>query len=84
MNKKLLALAGRIHADLVEIGKIVERVLTGWERAKQSGDDYYLDSVGTQGDSSFVSLFFWCLLLSLNGLKSYLWPFVLPNSRKAW
>jgi len=72
MNKKLLALAGRIHADLVEIGKIVERVLTGWERAKQSGDDYYLDSVGTQGDSSFVSLFFcvfcvfkWAKILSL-------------------
>jgi len=45
MNKKHLALAGRIHADLAEIGKIVERVRTGWERAKQSGDDYYLDSV---------------------------------------
>ena len=45
MNKKHLALAGRIHADLVEIGKIVGRVRTGWERAKQSGDDYYLDSV---------------------------------------
>jgi len=45
MNKKYLALAGRIREDLVELQRVVERVQAGWERSKQSGDDFYLDSV---------------------------------------
>jgi hypothetical protein len=45
MNKKYLALAGRIREELVELQRVVERVQAGWERSKQSGDDFYLDGV---------------------------------------
>jgi len=45
MNKKHLVLAGRLREELLEIEKIVERTLQGWQRAKKTGDEFYLDSV---------------------------------------
>ncbi len=35
----------RIHQELDDIERSLERVNGGWERARRSSDDYYLDSV---------------------------------------
>lgn len=45
MNKRLLTLAGRIRQELSEVRQVVDRAAGGWERAKQTGDDFYLDGV---------------------------------------
>ncbi len=45
MSSRLDSLIERIQNELVELEYVVERVETGWQRAKLSGDDYYLDSV---------------------------------------
>jgi hypothetical protein len=45
MNKKHLVLAGRLQEELLEIEKIAERTRQGWQRAKKTGDEFYLDSV---------------------------------------
>lgn len=45
MNMKLLTLAGRIRGELSDIYRVVKRVPEAWQRAQQSNDDYYLDSV---------------------------------------
>lgn len=42
MNKKYLALASRIREELSELQQAVERVRAGWDRANQTGDDFYL------------------------------------------
>ncbi|GAW93081.1 hypothetical protein [Calderihabitans maritimus] len=56
MKKKYLALAGRIRGELSELEKVVERVLEGWKRAKQTGDDFYLDSVALNLHSIYTGL----------------------------
>jgi hypothetical protein len=38
-------LARRIRTELDEIERVQRRIETGWERARQSGDDHYLDGV---------------------------------------
>jgi uncharacterized protein YutE (UPF0331/DUF86 family) len=45
MNRKYLTLVSRIEEELSEIDKIVDRITTGWEYVKKTGDNYYLDSV---------------------------------------
>lgn len=45
MNRKRLALAGRIRAELVEMERAIQRAPKAWLRAAESGDDLYLDSV---------------------------------------
>ena len=45
MSQRLLYLIARIREELVEMGRIVDRVIEGWQRAQQSGDDLYIDSV---------------------------------------
>lgn len=45
MNRKYLALASRIEAELSDIEILVEKITKGWKHAKKSGDSYYLDSV---------------------------------------
>ncbi|MDO9303062.1 MAG: hypothetical protein Q7T89_16865 [Anaerolineales bacterium] len=35
----------RIHQDLKELRIVLTRINDGWERARRSNDDYYLDSV---------------------------------------
>lgn len=45
MNERLERLAERIRQDLAELGRVVDRVREGWQRARESGDEYYLDSV---------------------------------------
>jgi hypothetical protein len=44
-RKKLSGLAQRIRQELVEVGHVLARVGEGWQRARRSNDDYYLDSV---------------------------------------
>jgi hypothetical protein len=44
MNR-LIGLADRIQAELIELEQVVGRVKEAWQRAKRTGDEYYLDSV---------------------------------------
>jgi hypothetical protein len=44
MNR-LQTLAGRIRENLNELDRVIERINEGWQRAKTTGDDYYLDGV---------------------------------------
>jgi hypothetical protein len=45
VSNELGQLAGRIRNELVEVERVRQRTETGWQRARQSGDDYYLDGV---------------------------------------
>jgi hypothetical protein len=45
MSDQLESLAKRIRNEVVELKQVAYRVETGWQRAKRSGDDYYLDGV---------------------------------------
>jgi len=45
MSQRLLYLTARIREELVELARIVDRVREGWQRAQQSEDDLYIDSV---------------------------------------
>ena len=38
-------LVDRIHLELEEIPRVLARMNEGWERARRSDDDYYLDGV---------------------------------------
>ena len=44
-DEELVKLAERIRQELGEISRVVTRTSEGWERARRSNDDYYLDSV---------------------------------------
>lgn len=45
MNTPLQGLTERIRQELVELDQVVKRLLEAWQRARRSGDDFYLDSV---------------------------------------
>lgn len=45
MNPALAELAARIREECLSLESIVARIASGWERAKQSSDDLYLDGV---------------------------------------
>jgi hypothetical protein len=44
-DKDLGGLALRIRQELVELEHVLARISEGWQRARRSDDDYYLDSV---------------------------------------
>lgn len=44
-DAELAKLAERIRQELAEISRVVTRISEGWERARRSNDDFYLDSV---------------------------------------
>lgn len=56
MNKKHLALSGRIREELSELGAIIDRTESGWKHVKQSRDDLYLDSVALNLHSFYTAL----------------------------
>ena len=45
MNTPLQGLTERMRRELVELDQVVTRLLEAWQRARRSGDDFYLDSV---------------------------------------
>jgi hypothetical protein len=45
LRDKLRSLAHRIRANLDDLEQILDRITVGWQRATQTNDDYYLDSV---------------------------------------
>jgi len=45
MTQRLLYLANRIRNEFVELARIIDRIKEGWQRAQQSEDDLYLDSI---------------------------------------
>jgi hypothetical protein len=45
VNTSLHSLTERIRQELVELDQVVYRLLEAWQRARRSGDDFYLDSV---------------------------------------
>ena len=44
-DENLSELIERVHAELDEIRRLLLRINEGWERARRSSDDYYLDGV---------------------------------------
>ena len=44
-DEELAELIERIRQELGETQRVLDRVNEGWERARRSNDDYYLDSV---------------------------------------
>ena len=56
MNPQYLTLAGRIREELSDIEQIVNRIDSGWERAQQSGDEFYLDGVALNLHSFYTAL----------------------------
>lgn len=44
-DEDLRVLAGRIRQELIELERVVERTNEGWQRARRSNDEYYLDGV---------------------------------------
>lgn len=53
---KLLTVAGRIRAELKEIERTAQRIPQGWQRAQETGDDLYLDSVALNLHSFYAGL----------------------------
>lgn len=45
MNDGMLRLASRIRMELLDLDRVIGRVIEGWQRSKRSSDDYYLDGV---------------------------------------
>jgi len=45
VNTPLHGLTERIRQELVELEQVVARLSEAWQRARRSGDDFYLDSV---------------------------------------
>ncbi len=45
MNQELPQLAKRIHDELTDLEKVLQRMTEGLARAKRLTDDYYLDGV---------------------------------------
>ena len=45
MRVQLEHVSKRIRSDLDELQEVLQRIKEGWNRAKRSGDDYYLDGV---------------------------------------
>jgi hypothetical protein len=45
VNERLQQLAVSIRNELVEVQRVLGRVEEGWQRARLSTDDYYLDAV---------------------------------------
>jgi hypothetical protein len=44
-DESLKELVSRIHQELDEIRHVLSRINEGWERARRSNDDYYVDGV---------------------------------------
>jgi hypothetical protein len=44
-DAELFGLAKRIRQELDELQRVLARIQEGWERARRSNDDYYLDGV---------------------------------------
>jgi len=45
VSGELAHLAERIRSEFLELKQVLQRVEAGWQRAKRSDDDYYLDGV---------------------------------------
>jgi hypothetical protein len=45
VNTPFRGLTERIRQELIEIDQVVTRLSDAWQRARRSGDDFYLDSV---------------------------------------
>ena len=56
MKDRLDLLADRVHIGLDELAIVLDRIQTGWERARQSGDDYYIDGVALNLHSFYSGL----------------------------
>ena len=56
MNKKAAVIAGRLNSELTELNRVADRILKEWERAKTSGDEYYIDAVAFNINSFYTGL----------------------------
>ena len=56
MNKKAAVIAGRLNSELVELNRVADRILKEWEKAKDSGDEYYIDAIAFNIHSFYTGL----------------------------
>ena len=84
MSESLQRLEKRIQAELMELEIVVERVESGWQRAKTSGDDFYIDSVALNlhGFYSGIERIFERIAEAIDGTvpRGENWPSWLPAS----
>ncbi len=71
MSESLSQLAIRIRNELIEIEAVLQRVEEGWNRAKHSADDYYLDGVALNlhGFYSGIERIFELIAAIVDGVK---------------
>ncbi|QTA79230.1 Uncharacterized protein dnl_14860 [Desulfonema limicola] len=72
MNQALLHVCTRINEELVEIEYTVHRTLEGMRKAKETGDDYYLDGVALNlhGFYSGIERIFENIAIKIDGFRS--------------
>lgn len=70
MNTPLQGLTERIQQELVDLEQVVVRLSEAWQRARRSGDDFYLDSVALNlhGFYSGIERIFERLAETLDGI----------------
>ena len=56
MNGEYLAIAGRIHNELEELKRVVERTESIWGHARMSSDDYYVDATALNLQSFYTGI----------------------------
>lgn len=69
MSKTGTILAARIRSELRELSELVDRAEQGWERAKRTNDDFYLDGVALNihGFYSGLEMIFEKIASSIDG-----------------
>ena len=56
MNTLIVRLAERIRGECDDLDRVVKRICEGWERAQQTQDDFYMDSVALNLHSFYNGL----------------------------
>ena len=56
MRKAYQTIAGRIHGELEELARVVERTTCIWQQAGVSADDYYVDAVALNSHSFYAGI----------------------------
>lgn len=56
MKQAYQTIAGRIHGELEELVRVVERTICIWQQAGVSADDYYVDAVALNLHSFYAGL----------------------------
>jgi hypothetical protein len=71
VNRQVRRLVDRLRNELIEVESVCQRIETGWERVRRSGDDYYLDGVALNlhGFYSGIERVFELIAANVDGTK---------------